>query len=91
MSSLHSWLCRDEEQHPVSSGITPEVVQVYEGVGKILTRFTTGKVPKALKIIPNLKNWEEVCLQPLIYVMMACVWLRLVPVLSLRYLPGSKA
>ncbi len=23
-------------------------------------RYTVGKVPKAFKIIPNLKNWEEV-------------------------------
>lgn len=33
--------------------------QVYTGVGKVLSRYTTGKLPKAFKIIPNLSNWEE--------------------------------
>ena len=33
---------------------------VYKGVGQIMKRYTTGKVPKAFKIIPNLNNWEEV-------------------------------
>ncbi len=35
-------------------------MSVYRGVGQLLSRFTTGKVPKAFKIIPNLVNWEEV-------------------------------
>lgn len=42
------------------SGIDPQVIQVYHGVGQILSRYTTGKVPKAFKVIPNLKNWEEI-------------------------------
>ena len=29
-------------------------------VGQYLSRYTSGKVPKAFKIIPSLKNWEEV-------------------------------
>jgi len=29
-------------------------------VGKIMSRFTAGKVPKAFKVIPNLQNWEEI-------------------------------
>lgn len=36
------------------------MVEVYRSVGKILQRYTTGKVPKAFKIIPNLSNWEDV-------------------------------
>lgn len=55
--------CRDEEgPGPVPSGIKPELVELYQGVGTILKRFTTGKIPKAFKIIPKLSNWEEVCL-----------------------------
>lgn len=38
----------------------PKVVQVYRGVGKLLSRYTSGKIPKAFKIIPTLKNWEEI-------------------------------
>ena len=40
-----------------------KVTAVYKGVGLIMKRFTTGKVPKAFKIIPNLQNWEEVSLR----------------------------
>eukprot|EP00808_Paulinella_micropora_P014566 g4966.t1 len=40
--------------------LDPRVVQVYTQVGKYLSHFTSGKVPKAFKIIPALKNWEEV-------------------------------
>ena len=35
-------------------------MEVYRQVGELLKRFTTGKVPKAFKIIPALSNWEEV-------------------------------
>lgn len=41
-------------------GINPKVEEVYRGVGKLLSRYTAGKIPKAFKIIPNLRNWEEV-------------------------------
>ncbi|KAK9811795.1 hypothetical protein WJX72_010259 [[Myrmecia] bisecta] len=47
-------------QAAVSEGMDPKVVEVYEGVGKIMHRYTAGKMPKAFKIIPNLRNWEEV-------------------------------
>ena len=36
------------------------MVEVYHAVGKIMSRFTAGKVPKAFKVIPNLQNWEEI-------------------------------
>ena len=41
-------------------GIDEKVLQVYRKVGDLLKRYTTGKFPKALKIIPALSNWEEV-------------------------------
>ena len=43
-----------------AGGLNEKVTAVYKGVGLIMKRFTTGKVPKAFKIIPNLQNWEEV-------------------------------
>jgi len=50
-------------EEPVGGpGLDEKVVAVYKGVGLIMKRFTTGKVPKAFKIIPNLQNWEEVLL-----------------------------
>ena len=44
--------------------LDPRVVEVYRGVGQLLRRYTVGRLPKAFKIIPNLRNWEEVCLTP---------------------------
>ena len=41
-------------------GIDEKVLQVYRKVGDLLKRYTTGKFPKAFKIIPALANWEEV-------------------------------
>lgn len=37
-----------------------EVAEVYSSVGKILKTYTSGKLPKAFKILPVLRNWEEV-------------------------------
>ncbi|KAL3141390.1 hypothetical protein ABBQ32_004967 [Trebouxia sp. C0010 RCD-2024] len=44
----------------IPPGLDPKVVEVYHAVGKIMSRFTAGKVPKAFKVIPNLQNWEEI-------------------------------
>lgn len=40
--------------------LPPKVVQVYTEIGKLLSRYTSGKLPKAFKVIPSLSNWEEV-------------------------------
>ena len=44
----------------VPAGMDEKVVDVYRQVGDLLKRYTTGKIPKAFKIIPALSNWEEV-------------------------------
>lgn len=36
------------------------VVKMYKSVRPILQRYRSGKLPKAFKIIPNLRNWEQV-------------------------------
>ncbi|XP_073151037.1 bystin isoform X1 [Henckelia pumila] len=36
------------------------IVELYKGVGKLLNKYTSGKVPKAFKHIPSLQFWEEV-------------------------------
>jgi len=38
----------------------PKVIEVYTEIGKILARYTAGKLPKAFKVIPSLANWESV-------------------------------
>ena len=40
--------------------LPPKVIEVYQGVGKLLSTYRSGKLPKAFKIIPQLTNWEEV-------------------------------
>ncbi|CAM9235199.1 unnamed protein product, partial [Ectocarpus fasciculatus] len=40
--------------------LSPKVVEVYTAVGKMLAHYKSGKLPKALKMLPHLKNWEEV-------------------------------
>ncbi|CAL5188340.1 unnamed protein product [Lathyrus oleraceus] len=36
------------------------VMEIYKGVATLLSRYTVGKIPKAFKFIPSMKNWEEV-------------------------------
>ena len=40
--------------------LNPKVVAVFQSVGQILSTYRSGKLPKAFKIIPTLRNWEEV-------------------------------
>ena len=37
-----------------------KVVSVFKGVGKILSKYRSGRLPKAFKVIPSLSNWEEI-------------------------------
>ncbi|XP_077300120.1 bystin [Arctopsyche grandis] len=39
--------------------IDPRVRGLYEGVRDVLKRYRSGKLPKAFKMIPNLRNWEQ--------------------------------
>ncbi|KAK9488793.1 Bystin-domain-containing protein [Lipomyces starkeyi] len=45
---------------PEAAEFPPKVVEVYGKVGLLLSRYRSGKLPKAFKIIPALKNWEDV-------------------------------
>ncbi len=44
----------------LESRFNPKVVEVYRGVGVLMARYHSGKLPKPFKIIPGLNNWEEV-------------------------------
>lgn len=50
-------LLEEEDDEPK---LPPKVVEVYTEIGKILSRYRSGKLPKAFKVIPSLSNWEEV-------------------------------
>ncbi|XP_022919122.2 bystin [Onthophagus taurus] len=40
--------------------IHPKIVTLYEGVRDVLRKYRSGKLPKAFKIIPTLRNWEQI-------------------------------
>uniref|UniRef100_A0A0G4GH02 Bystin n=1 Tax=Chromera velia CCMP2878 TaxID=1169474 RepID=A0A0G4GH02_9ALVE len=42
------------------TSLPPKVVEVYKDVGAFLSKYKSGKVPKAFAIVPKLANWEEV-------------------------------
>ncbi|KAI8975347.1 Bystin-domain-containing protein [Mycotypha africana] len=49
-----------EKEDELSPSMNPKVVEVYTKVGQLLSRYKSGKLPKAFKIIPSLANWEEI-------------------------------
>jgi len=40
--------------------LEPLVQELYEGVKLVASRYRSGKLPKAFKIIPRLTNWEQI-------------------------------
>lgn len=40
--------------------IDPRLKEMYEGVRDVLSKYRSGKLPKAFKIIPHLRNWEQI-------------------------------
>ncbi|KAG9156032.1 hypothetical protein Leryth_012105 [Lithospermum erythrorhizon] len=55
-----------EKDEQVSSEARPvpkldtTIIELYKGVGKLLNKYTSGKIPKAFKHIPSIQLWEEV-------------------------------
>lgn len=50
----------EQDEDDGYTDIPEKVAAVYTDIGKILSRYTAGKLPKAFKVIPSLANWEEV-------------------------------
>lgn len=40
--------------------LDPRVKAMYEGVRDVLVKYRSGKLPKAFKIVPSLRNWEQI-------------------------------
>ena len=55
-------VAKEMEEDMTQSGpdIPEKVVEVYTAVGDMLRHYTAGKLPKALKMLPHLKNWEDI-------------------------------
>lgn len=54
-SGAHGAAAHDEDGE---EKIDNRVARVYTAIGTVLKRYTSGKIPKAFKILPNVKNWE---------------------------------
>ncbi|ODO05205.1 essential nuclear protein 1 [Cryptococcus wingfieldii CBS 7118] len=52
-----------EEEHEgppdPRKGLNPKVIEVYTKVGFLLSRYKSGPLPKALKILPSLPHWAQ--------------------------------
>jgi len=35
------------------------VIKVYKTIGKLFSRYTAGRIPKAFKVLPQLRGWED--------------------------------
>lgn len=40
--------------------LPPKVIAVYTQIGELLSRYKSGKLPRAFRIIPTLRNWRDV-------------------------------
>ncbi|CAA6660444.1 unnamed protein product [Spirodela intermedia] len=47
------------DERPVPK-LDTSIIDLYKGVGKVLSRYTNGKIPKAFKHIASFEFWEEV-------------------------------
>ena len=43
----------------VARDIDPKVAEMYTEVAKLLSRYRSGKIPKAFKVLPQFRNWEQ--------------------------------
>ncbi|CAD6907972.1 unnamed protein product [Tilletia controversa] len=50
----------EQKERPMPPGINPKVIEVYTKVGELLSRYKSGPLPKAFKIVPSLPSWETV-------------------------------
>lgn len=40
--------------------LPPKVIMAYEKIGQILASYRHGKLPKLFKVLPSLRNWQDV-------------------------------
>lgn len=52
----------EDDPHAEESKIDKRVVRVYSAIGTVLKQYTSGKIPKAFKVLPHIQNWEQLLL-----------------------------
>ena len=50
----------EEGSITAQDALPPKVIEVYTAVGQLLQHYRSGKIPKALKMLPNLRGWERI-------------------------------
>ncbi|XP_010460985.1 PREDICTED: bystin-like [Camelina sativa] len=48
-----------EEERP-DPKMDPAITKLYKGVGKFMSEYTVGKIPKAFKLITSMEHWEDI-------------------------------
>ncbi|EJD75920.1 hypothetical protein LOAG_17005, partial [Loa loa] len=48
-----------EDDDFVIKEMDPTVVEMYREIGLVLSRYRSGKIPKAFKVLPKMMNWEQ--------------------------------
>jgi len=43
----------------VAKDLDPAVIEMYTQVGQLLAKYRSGKIPKAFKVLPQFRNWEQ--------------------------------
>merc|ERR1711994_1181330 len=43
----------------VAKDLDPKVLEMYSEIGKLLSKYRAGKIPKAFKVLPQFRNWEQ--------------------------------
>lgn len=52
----------ESAMNAAAASIDPRIARVYTAIGTLLKRYTSGKIPKAFKVLPNVENWEALLL-----------------------------
>jgi len=43
----------------IAKDLDPKVFEMYSEIGKLLSKYRAGKIPKAFKVLPQFRNWEQ--------------------------------
>ncbi|VDN94525.1 unnamed protein product [Brugia pahangi] len=51
-------MCPEDDGFMIKQ-MDPAVVEMYREIGLVLSRYRSGKIPKAFKVLPKMMNWEQ--------------------------------
>lgn len=60
IAELDAAKARGPEAPEEGVALPPKVIIAYEKIGQILASYSHGKLPKLFKVLPTLRNWQDV-------------------------------